>query len=312
MTCKVCGRRATWQLKTDTTLQLCNKETRCSSILELMIAQYDRTSNNENNGDEDDDIDLTQTDDEDDEDDMLVESDSSDDDDDDASPPEYVQDRIRLHHRASETPPSFLEIKQSFIDSSGVGVFTTISIAERETLGTYGGTVFFTKKAVRVRDPNDTAERIFSFKMWNQTFWVDGDVKEDDPGATGKLTSWTSRINHQWEWPSPSKRPPRQEWRPVFANCEFVPSGNDVGTLLALRHIENGEELSIDYGRDYWDSHSRTVQWNWWFLQKRDQISLYNFGVEAKDDLAKLRLYRLISNVITENPSFENRIFLFR
>ena len=122
----------------------------------------------------------------------------------------------------------FLEEHFSVADSTilkaGLGLFSEVEISPGDTIGHYTG-------AVLTDEEVNQAPYIDS----DYIFWICADHNIVGEGA---LASYTRYINH-------SNQP----------NSQFVVSTRWKSTRVeAIREIQPGEEIFIDYGPDYWEA----------------------------------------------------------
>ena len=224
-------------------------------------------------------------------------------------PPAFIVDAIRARFSPQPFPPDFLTIRTSHIAPAGRGVFATQRILRGWTLVTYGGTVLFTEAARDQRDVQHASDKVFTFNVWDRTIYVDGRVRPTDPNQGGSFTSWPALINHQWEWPTADKLPITDQWYPVFANCDVLQNGDNVGAIVAIRDIEEGEEISIDYGKAYWQPFGRRREaiipdWNWGALPQSTGAALERYIKETGGHVGDwLRSYKKSSNIVGFTPT---------
>ncbi|KKK96615.1 hypothetical protein LCGC14_2660990, partial [marine sediment metagenome] len=95
---------------------------------------------------------------------------------------------------------------------------------------------------------------------YRDIFWIDG------------VDSWHGTINHQWKWPYLDMTQVEisekgvfmepdfeDEWAPVFANLQV----SYIGNVEILRVIYEGEELTLDYGIEYWQTKLEPIKPTW-------------------------------------------------
>ena len=115
------------------------------------------------------------------------------------------------------------EIRTSRIEGAGMGLFARHAIGEEDTIGYYTGEVITEKE---FHDP----DRPFSAYV----MWV---TKAHILVGEGPKANYTRYINHDDE-----------------PNTFLVVSSRwKTARIQALRDIEPGEEISFDYGEDYWE-----------------------------------------------------------
>lgn len=118
-----------------------------------------------------------------------------------------------------------LRVRNSQLPNSGKGLFTTVNIAKGQHIIEYAGSKFKVEEVVKIDIDND------NLYMHNGLF-IDG---------TGNLAARMNDAN------GICKK------RGCSNNCEFFqPKKSKKVFIIATRDILFGEELFVDYSKDYW------------------------------------------------------------
>jgi SET domain-containing protein len=142
----------------------------------------------------------------------------------------YRQRRRRRHQRAREAEyrvgPAWrrLRVAPSTIEGAGEGLFATERIAADETIGFYRGEVLTLREALQLKD------RDYLMGGFGPNAHVDASKAFAMPGRYVNDAFDASRLNARFD-KSKATRSAR---------------------VVALRDIEEGEEIFASYGRSYW------------------------------------------------------------
>ncbi len=202
-------------------------------------------------------------------------------------PPPYIAEAIRKHFYPVKEVPITVIVKKSKIWKSDRGVFAREHISEDTGIGMYTGEVLFTRRDMEARAP--ISDKVMEFEVWNNNLWIDA------------ADSWEGIVNHKWMWPflgteiRPGVRGDLRlmlrSWKPFFANVDVRMDGTVYAISIPLEEGEEeqeepeqeeeemeeeeeeaeeaeevpilpGDELSIDYGIEYWDDHGIRPYWD--------------------------------------------------
>ena len=171
---------------------------------------------------------------------------------------DFLRDCINDRYKPIPNPPQgIVHIATSRIPNTGDGIFTDVELLRDEdasALGTYGGKVIYKQKEVE----ESKSDKIMSFDLWNNVIHVDAE------------SSWNGKINQQWDWPYDllsdeelrvkglKRIEPDPRWLRAFSNIDISPDG----TIFPNRDIDLGEELTINYGLDFWKDKKFKPTWN--------------------------------------------------
>lgn len=172
-------------------------------------------------------------------------------------PPAFLDNCIKWYFAPRVFPPSELVmLRASGIPGAGEGAFARVEIEanDQTSLGVYGGRVMYRQAEADA----SLSDKIMTFDLWNNTVHVDG------------TNSWHGKINHQWEWPYDKytnqelsgmglyRKQPLPEWLGVFANVDVGPNG----VVFTPRKVLAGEELTVDYGLEFWSDKTFKPRWD--------------------------------------------------
>lgn len=140
-----------------------------------------------------------------------------------------------------------------------LGTFAIRKISLGTNLGTYTGRVYFRgldrpvnrKEWTHITEVSD----VFETDGEKRVIWVDG--KEYTDAKSKTVRSWAATCNHKWQYPGDYSILAKELY-PFFASVSMEENGE----MIALRPIEKGEEIFLDYGEGYWESKGIRPKWS--------------------------------------------------
>lgn len=170
-----------------------------------------------------------------------------------------VATEIQKKHMPNDTPPNGIEIQEVTFDRSiQFGLFANSDLKMHKLYGVWSGLVIESMDLPSTdkiaRDYIEQNKLTFYFNSEPVTF---GEItidptRRNNMGLIERYYSWCSRLNHKWSWHGTAKLtriPMPSEWKDLFSNMIMTP--NDLEIYL-LRDVDVGEELTWDYGDEYW------------------------------------------------------------
>jgi len=127
-----------------------------------------------------------------------------------------------------------LEVKQSFIPNSGLGLFASKDFSKGETICTYGG------KRVTNLDNIPASD-----------YLLDNSATKSNPILLNADTSTASLARYANDLNSTFKAVDSSKY-----NTAFRRHTRYKGKIVAKKNIKAGEEIYVDYGRRYWKQKS--------------------------------------------------------
>ena len=172
-------------------------------------------------------------------------------------PPAYIKAAIE-HHFSDRKIPDTLYVDTSDIYQSEEGVFADRPIVEDEKMGRYTGRVYW-----------DSLISEKSDKVMQLLVWGDQSVFVDSSNA------WPGKMTHKWNWPYSGEEGiplvfQEPEFAAYFSNA-FVSLEGDITAQVPYHRettvdqegntigIEEAEEVTIDYGEEYWGDYWATL-----------------------------------------------------
>ena len=169
-------------------------------------------------------------------------------------PPEYIKSAITKHY-ANKSLPKDLVIKESDIFRGVEGVFTSKNLLAESIIGVYTGEINYKESA---------DNKVLQIYVWGgESVYIDA------------ADSWPGKLNHKWDWPyTNSKRLFKEAgYAKYFANTYVsltdniivqtpryrTPTLNVKGNVIG---IKKGDELTIDYGQEFWRTNSSKPIWD--------------------------------------------------
>ncbi len=189
--------------------------------------------------------------------DESMNSDYSEEDDDDlgefrveesADIPDWIKPAILEHYTANtmydDFDSSLLAVRDAYSGDTiiGKGIFnnTPENILKGTHIGNYKGIIIWDPEYVKSLKPTKempVVDKILEINLFGARFYIDA------------TEHWTGILNHKWAWPwAISEVPIPVDCQPYFSNVET----SEDGDMKTIRIILRGEELTFDYGQDYW------------------------------------------------------------
>ncbi len=177
--------------------------------------------------------------------------------------PEWLRLAINNHFAESVDLPRDVRVGRSRILWADEGLFARRVLPEGRVLGTYVGEVIY--KLSESLERARLSERLFDFVLWGKhSISVDAH------------RSWPGKMNHKWSWPytgvhgNELLRFPFAGWEHFFANVLVDDDANLIATRFsgqppadpAFSAAQTDEELTIDYGDEYWRSSETAPRWD--------------------------------------------------
>ena len=150
-------------------------------------------------------------------------------------------------HNNESFPHDFLEIRNSEIYKSGDGIFAIAPFPEKHQIGIYKGKILYNEEEKEEALKNSFYIFEVDFEYDSRRFvkfWIDAKIDQ-------KTYSWPGKFNHKWTWKDDVMKLPT-EFESIFATLKV----NDDMVIESLRNIKTNEELTIDYGQNYWTDFS--------------------------------------------------------
>lgn len=182
---------------------------------------------------------------------------------------------LKSHSLCLPTLSDGIEIKQSTQKNAGYGVFATRKIRKGEPLGFYGEFGFSNDEDSQLRNVKQPFVHYAFFCSAITTFCDDVniqgysavvDAKYLTQESNGKKqfpnASWVQFINQAFDFNYLNCCFDTADYSP-FICPEINEALIDPPIIRAIKDIEIGEELLVDYGYDYWKGHGRKAENVW-------------------------------------------------
>lgn len=162
-------------------------------------------------------------------------------------------------------------------------------------LGVYTGKVCWTAERLRQLKASGS-DKINIATILGEHVGIDG--------SRDNTTAWTAFMNHKWQWPHPNKELPPELWS-FFCNCCF----NDYLEITAIHDIHGGNQLTVDYGQDYWipkiEEHGEEARPIWNFHSNSPAVRKQLEDLILGDE--QLLYYAHLSHIINYSDSWGQR-----